>query len=93
MPELWGVITALLHLDYPGRPGMVKMYLGLADEAGVFLRKRIIDLDADGEDRVLITGPEFVFVATVRFRDRWVNSATFRAGMPDVPDPHVFITK
>lgn len=69
------------------------MYLGLADEAGVFLRKRIIDLDADGEDRVLITGPEFVFVATVRFRDRWVNSATFRAGMPDVPDPHVFITK
>lgn len=35
--------------------------------AGVFLSKLITYLDADGEDRVLVTEPESVLAATIRF--------------------------
>ena len=51
-----------------------RMCRSLADEAGVFLGELITYLDADGEDRVLVTEPESVLAATVRFWDRWKES-------------------
>jgi len=45
-----------------------------ASMAGVFLGELITYLDADGEDRVLVTEPESVLAATVRFWDQWKES-------------------
>ena len=73
--ELWGVITSLSTLAaLAGWMYQWRMYRSLADEAGVFLGELITYLDADGEDRVLVTEPESVLAATVRFWDRWKES-------------------
>ena len=75
VPELWGVITSLSTLAaLAGWVHQWRMYRSLADEAGVFLGELITYLDADGEDRVLVTEPESVLAATVRFWDRWKES-------------------
>lgn len=71
VPELWGAITSLSTLI--ALAGWVRqwwMYRGLAEEAGVFLGEMITYLEADGEDRVLVTEPEQVLASTVRFWDR-----------------------
>ena len=75
VPELWGVITSLSTLAaLAGWVYQWRMYRGLADEAGVFLSELITYLDADGEDRVLVTEPESVLAATARLWDRWKES-------------------
>ena len=71
VPEFWGVITSLSTLI--ALVGWVRqwwIYRGLAEEAGVFVCEMVTYLAADGEDRVLVTEPEQVFAATVRFWDR-----------------------
>lgn len=43
---------------------------GRAEEAGVFVCEMVTYLAAGGEDRTLVTEPELVLAATVRFWDR-----------------------
>jgi len=71
VPEFWGVITSLSTVfALTSWMHQWRMYRGLTDETGLFLGEMIIYFDADREEKILVTEPEQVLAATVRFWDR-----------------------